>query len=403
MFRLSTVLISTLSLLRLANGYDLLKTYAGDGFFNEWNFMDDWDHWTLGDIQYVPQSAAGNLTGVNPNSGGVIIRMDDFTTVAWDGKRNSIRLEGKQIFNSTNAVLVFDVLHVPIGCSVWGALWSKSAVSQWPEGGEVDIMEAVNKMPTNQMALHTDTACTVPRDNPGQTGTPNGNFLDCQIQRNADGTYSNTAGCAVLDSNPASYQDFASNQGGVWVTEYSAQAIKIWFFSRPNVPDALKSANSLDTTTLGTPTALFAQSATCDMAKALRPQHMVITLTACGSWAGLNDTIQATCGPLTTKSCYEQYLHDPNNYHDAYFEIASVKIFGDQTTLLENSTALVEGGNTPTGATPSQSGSTRSSNTRTTSATGTSTSTRNDAWALKLAALTPWSLVLGALTVFFAL
>ncbi|KAG8835958.1 hypothetical protein FRC17_010927 [Serendipita sp. 399] len=251
------------------------------------------------------------------------------------------------------------------------------------------------------MALHTDSECTAPRENPGQTGSPNGNFLDCQIHRNADGTYSNTAGCAVLDPNPASYSEFAAGQGGVWVTEYSAQAVKIWFFPRASVPDSLKSGDSLDTTTLGTPTALFAQSDACDMTQALRPQHMVITLTACGSWAGLNDTIQATCGPLTEVSCYEQYVHDPNNFHDAFFEIASFKIFGDQTTLLENSTALVTNSNPSPHSSSSRRGSTPTQSISVhPSGTGNSS---NSSWSLKLAALTPGSLILCALTFIFAL
>ncbi|CCA75769.1 hypothetical protein PIIN_09759 [Serendipita indica DSM 11827] len=356
-------------------GYNLVQTYSGSSFFDSWTFADGWDHWTNGDIIYLPQAQAGNLTRLTEN-GNVQIRMDDFTGLGDNMKRNSIRIEGKQIFNSTNAVVVFDVVHVPTGCSVsntgkGGSLWSKSAifVNDWPKGGEVDIMEAVNKMTTNQMALHTDISCTMSTSNPNQSG--NAGNADCQVTFGPDGKAINPQGCTVLDTQPQSYSTLAESGGGVWVAEYGAQALNIWFFPRANVPDALKGTpETLDTAALGKPVANYPSSSTCDISKALYPQHLVIDVTACGDckfggsmnrgfsfFLGAKGVLESTgCTPSLPNDCYNSYVHLPDNYHDAYcewihhsfcvsnnvgpVEIAAIKIFGDDTTLLQNSTEL---------------------------------------------------------------
>lgn len=374
-----SVLLFGLLLAHFADAYDLVKTYSGNTFFDDWNFIYDWDHWTGGDVQYQNTTGGANLTSVN-EAGNVILRVDSWTDIRlaqYEEKRNSVRIEGKQIFNNTNAVVMFDVAHVPTGCSVWGSLWSKSGIQQWPKGGEVDIFEAVNRMSANQMALHTAQTCTIPNPNPNASGQTL--LTDCTVTTNPDGTHGNGSGCVVSDPQPESYSSFASSSGGVWVAEYAPTAVNIWFFTRPSVPSGLTTAATIDTATLGKPTANFPTSDTCDIAGSLDPQHLVIDITLCGNWAG--EVIADTCGALTATNCYQQYVKDPANYVDAYFEIASVKIFGGETTLLENGTIPI--------TTPTRSSATiRPSSTNTRSliaptigdSTSTSTTTRpNDA------------------------
>lgn len=181
-----------------------------------------------------------------------------------------------------------------------GSLWTKGAINAWPKGGEVDIFEAVNKMtnnqyviylaftvclgsfPTSRYALHTKSACTIAQSNSGQTGTVVGSAVDCQIYVNADGTYGNPSGCEISDPSANSYSNFADSNGGVWIAEFATTGVSIWFISRSAVPSSLASAQSIDTSTLGNPTASFPNGASCDITQALEPQQMVIDITACG-------------------------------------------------------------------------------------------------------------------------
>lgn len=85
---------------------------------------------------------------------------------------------------------------------VWPSFWTKGP--NWPDGGEIDIIEAVNQMGANQMAIHSSTGCTV-------------SGADC-----SDG-----AGCTILDKNDKSYgPDFGSSGGGVWATQFDTTGIK---------------------------------------------------------------------------------------------------------------------------------------------------------------------------------
>lgn len=232
------------------------------------------------------------------------------------------------------------------------------------------------------MALHTGETCTIPNPNPNASGQTL--LTDCTVTNNPDGTHGNGSGCVVSDPRPESYSSLASANGGIWIAEYGPTAVNIWFFQRSNVPSGLETAETIDTATLGQPVANFPTSSTCDMAYSLDPQHLVIDITLCGNCGlpcsftrpylmpvpiGAGAVIADTCGALTETNCYKQYIKDPANFVDAYcmcskiptwclvlmplsVEIASIKLFGDGTTLLQNGTI------TPTSA--SRTSTTRS-------------------------------------------
>jgi hypothetical protein len=70
----------------------------------------------------------------------------------------SLRLESKTRFNS--GLLILDVDHVPFGCGVWPAFWTTDE-SNWPNSGEVDILETFNQRTTTKTALHTSEFCNM--------------------------------------------------------------------------------------------------------------------------------------------------------------------------------------------------------------------------------------------------
>jgi hypothetical protein len=233
------------------------------------------------------------------------MKVDNTTTVPYNEKRNSIRLTSKTTFG-VGSVWVLDALHTPYGCSSVGlpcfptpSLVADSRRSyagcgqrfgrpgQAPgrrrerstrlrcatnapvllselltvEPPFVAPTQGVNLEATNHMAWHTSahgsSSCEL-TSTASMSGTLNG--TDCLYTAN------DNSGCAVLDSDPASYgADFAAAGGGVYITEFAETGINIWFFQRANIPTAILSANeTIDLSSLGTPAATLSDSS-CDI------------------------------------------------------------------------------------------------------------------------------------------
>ena len=137
---------------------------AGKDFFHFYNFFQGKDP-TLGYNMYVNQQTAEQLGiyNVTTTKNNEYIYLKSSPTPG-GGKRNSIRLEGKTLFNS--GLFILDVQHMPVGCGVWPAFWMTNE-KHWPKWGEVDIMEGINNQPMAKTALHTSEGCLVNDTPPG--------------------------------------------------------------------------------------------------------------------------------------------------------------------------------------------------------------------------------------------
>lgn len=94
---------------------------------------------------------------------------------------------------------------------VWPSVWTSGY--PWPQYGEIDIIEGVNLMTNNQMAIHTTQGCTKtdPSTQTGQSGV-----TDC----------SQSAGCTVAEKQANSFgSGFAQAGGGVFATQFDATGI----------------------------------------------------------------------------------------------------------------------------------------------------------------------------------
>lgn len=102
---------------------------------------------------------------------------------------------------------------------MWPSFWTLGPETTWPGSGEIDIIEAINEMTNNQVALHTTVGCTQ-ANNPPQSG--NTFEIDCSTPQ----------GCDVGESKPNSYgSSFAAAGGGVFALQLDVAAINMWFFS----------------------------------------------------------------------------------------------------------------------------------------------------------------------------
>jgi hypothetical protein len=127
-------------------------------------------------------------------------------------------------------------------------IWRKVGPN-WPNQGELDIIEGVNLNTYNQVTLHTSPGCTPSVGSGGMTGTPVGN-ADC----GAGGGYT---GCGVQSGSATSYGTaFNANGGGVYAALWTSSGIKVWYFASRDVPANIRN-NNPDPSTWGTPQANY--------------------------------------------------------------------------------------------------------------------------------------------------
>ncbi|RSH92423.1 hypothetical protein EHS25_008838 [Saitozyma podzolica] len=314
-----------------ATTYPLLESWSGSNFFNGFkNDPSTYDNTTNGDVFWAGTQNT-SLLYVN-DAGRVIMKVDNTTSVAYNDKRYAPKLLSKTSYE-VGTVWVMDAVHMPYGCSVWPAFWTQG--SNWPQGGEIDIMEGINLQTTDQIALHTEgTGCLA------STATTSGSSLtynNCSIGANSD------SGCTYNVTNANSYgAGFAAAGGGVYVAEFASSGIKVWFLTRSAVPSSLtSSSSSLDTSTLGTPMAEY-DSSGCDISQYFTSQTLTIDITLCGTWAGVASLLEETCPPLVgTNTCYTTYVINDaeTTYANAYFEINYINVYSNSTTSAANSTS----------------------------------------------------------------
>jgi len=137
----------------LAGTYLLSDEIIGSDFYTAFNWEAIEDP-TRGRVTYVDQNDSQNQNLTFASSDSFILRTDFQTVLSPDGPgRNSVRIKSQKTYSTH--VVVFDVRHMPEGCGTWPAIW-ESKTSNWPSGGEVDIMEGVNNQTPNRATLHTD-------------------------------------------------------------------------------------------------------------------------------------------------------------------------------------------------------------------------------------------------------
>ncbi|KAJ3316079.1 hypothetical protein HDV04_000288 [Boothiomyces sp. JEL0838] len=135
-----------------------------------------------------------------------------------DGRPNSVRIYTTQTF--TGGLVLIDSTHLPSGCGTWPSFWTLG--SNWPNNGEIDIMEGINGHGNNTVSLHTSSGCTMPITS---------NFTDCSAPN---------VGCESSMNSTVAYGDtFNDIGGGVYAMEWQSSndgGIRVWFFQRNAIP-----------------------------------------------------------------------------------------------------------------------------------------------------------------------
>jgi len=297
----------------LAVSYAVTDTFQGTDFFNDFTYETAADP-THGLVEYVSLQTAQSLGLATVSGNNFILRADDTTVLTNGAGRKSVRIQSNKQWD--NHVSIFNVEHMPQGCGTWPAIWELG--DNWPNGGEVDIVEGVNDVAPNSVTLHTSADCTMPA-----TRSMTGKSLSTDCDANDNGN----AGCGVGITDANSYgPGFNANGGGFYAMERTADFVKVWFWARndASVPAEVSSGSgSIDTDNWGTPDAFFPNTS-CDIDSHFGPANIIINLTFCGDWAGSASVYSSSGCPST---CTDYVSNNPSAFNNAYFQLAWAKVY----------------------------------------------------------------------------
>ncbi|KAH9475198.1 putative glycosidase C21B10.07 [Psilocybe cubensis] len=281
-------------------------TYAGQTFFDEWDFFDVDDP-----THYVNKSTAQEmgLFWVADN-GTVFMKADDTSVLPFNASRASIRITSQKIY--TTGLFILDLNRAPWGCAIWPAFWTFG--NPWPHVGEIDILEGVHDNEHNQITWHTDAGCIFDTNATftGQVGN-----TDCVANETVN------IGCDVVEWSRASYGPFFESQGGgVLAMKWDENDISVWSFFRAAIPADI-TAGTPNPSLWGVPSAML-RNTMCDIPKYFANHSIVFDITFCGVWAGNS---YATSGCPGT--CADRIM-DPANFENATWSINSLKVYRKQ-------------------------------------------------------------------------
>ncbi|GAA6060519.1 hypothetical protein JCM10212_005600 [Sporobolomyces blumeae] len=288
-----------------AGPYKLVQDWSGDNFFDGWTFFADADP-THGQVTYLDQDAAKSANLISTSAGSAIMRVDNTTKLDAGKPRDSVRLHSKTAMKM-GSIVIADIKTMPWGCATWPAWWSNGP--DWPNGGEIDVVEGVNVQTENAITLHVSDSNCKQDTSVDVTGTPIEANNDCNANVNGN------QGCSFQEVTKASYgEEFHKAGGGVFVTSFTADAISVWFWSRPNVPQNIQDG-APDSATWGIPTAMWPKSS-CEIEKYFK-EH--------GDWAGATGVWSTDCADAAA-TCSD-YVADPTHFDTAFWDVGYVRVY----------------------------------------------------------------------------
>jgi len=321
----------------------------GQGFFDSWNFLE-WD----------ANNGAAEYLNREQSFAERVVQADDTHSILRVGgrgahlKRKTVKIQTQKSWKYFLAAI--RLTHVPFGCGLWPAFWTRDSSMSWPNGGELDILEYANDIPS-QTSLHVGepNRCqldAVETSGPGCPAMPDMNHMDYDCVTR----YPDRLGCGPNKlplQSPAEW-----NQHPVtFVVEWTEDFIKIW-----RIPDYALPADLTDNWPQPNEwdrwlTSYYPLRRSGDKCpnpeNVMAPQHLVLNIGLCGDWSGKIWDKSPTCLGLNSPAqgcravdplkddgnmendCCTQYVWDADGSHgtDAFlqehgfFNISWVKVF----------------------------------------------------------------------------
>lgn len=304
----------------------LMREYKGQNFFGQFDFFTDYDP-THGYTNFIGSAEAFASGLASANNDAVYIGSDHDNIASGRG-RNSIRLQSKDTYNK--GLIIADFAHMPSGCGTWPAFWTVGP--NWPNSGEIDIVEGCNSQTAVQTTLHTSAGCSMASEDTSSftgkwgTGSNGQPAFNCDV--NAAGQWSNQ-GCGILGAEGSYGEPFNERGGGVYATWWDPEGqlsgkpgISTWFFGAGNVPQDITDGNP-QPWTWGKPYAHFDLTASNCPSSHFANHQIVFDLTFCGDWAG--STFTSQCPGLG--DCVSYVQNNPAKFVEAYWVVRYVRVF----------------------------------------------------------------------------
>jgi len=289
--------------------YTLKDHYTGDDFLN-WDFFSGSDP-THGKVNFLTKDeaqATAKRLAYTKDDGTFVLAVDDKTVLNNGVNRDSVRISSPKSYSE--GLFIADLYAMPHGPTVWPAYWSVGP--DWPNKGEIDILEGVGNSTSNQMTLHTSAGCSLDTKLDNEFSGQHTSTTNCE----SDSVNNN--GCGITDFSPQAYgHGFNMVAGGVIAHTVSASGIKIWNFARTAIPPDI-TAGTPDPDSWGKPAA-FWSSATCNIGDHFQDQVLTFDTTLCGDWAG--SAFEG--GPAACNAA----VGDPSHYSLAKWMINYVSVY----------------------------------------------------------------------------
>ncbi|KAI5463733.1 Pex12 amino terminal region-domain-containing protein [Mariannaea sp. PMI_226] len=282
--------------------------------FNWINYKDP----SHGFVSYQSQEEAFNqgLYSIDPDTQVVRLGVDHKNKFLPSQGRPSIRLESKESFN--HGLWIADFLHMPPSqCGVWPAFWAYGA--DWPNGGELDIIEGANLAYSNLISAHTADGCSLDPANEG---------LFTGLSRNTDcaiGEQNIGCGYNAAENDTTSYGDgFNAVKGGVYAVQWDESYLRVWHFARGSIPADIEAKNP-DPSKWGLPEAIFGGS-TCEVDSFFKNMNIVININFCGDYGSTTWKNFDTCTDLAP-TCEEYVANNPEAFEHAYWAVNYIDVY----------------------------------------------------------------------------
>ncbi|PHH75745.1 hypothetical protein CDD80_2083 [Ophiocordyceps camponoti-rufipedis] len=290
--------------------------------YNASNFFDKFDFYTgrsgdAGYARYQNRYDAERKGLIQTDARGVRIGPDSRSVLKApcepDGSpgRDSVRIESKASYN--RGLLIARFQHLPrMMCGLWPAFWTHG--NDWPNDGEIDILEAFNLNSWSQPGFRTSDArgdCVL-RAEPRVRHTSRLMSEACTSEK----------GCYGADRRAL----IGHETGAIFALEWTKAFIKIYRWIPGQEPADINTDTPIPSSWGPPLVSLLATD--CDLDAHFANQRIVLNLDFCGEAAGRPEVWRDTCAGLTREeNCADFVARNPESFAEAYFRLSDIRYF----------------------------------------------------------------------------